>query len=312
MATDSAQPRSRRALLTGAAAGVAVLAAEQLARPLAAQAADGDPVLLGQYQNSSTETSITGGGLRVEGGVLGFAVIAHGVNDGPGLLASSDHEPVVTPESTRGSGDAIRGESGSGTGMYGSSESGEGVHGESESGSGVVGNSATAFGVVGSSGADIGTFGGGVFGGSEAGIGVWGNTSAANGRGVFGYGSPDGYGVFGQSDNGVGVHAEAGADLQGVALEVSGRMVFTGTGRTSIPLGSQRVSVDPSPVPVSTTATQILVTLLGNPTAPGKKAVAVHLSHVEITGPNAFDIVLTGPAARAIEASFFIVEMPTG
>jgi hypothetical protein len=276
-------------LLTGAAAGVAVLAAEQLARPLAARADDGDPVLLGQYQNSSSETSITGGGLRVEGGVLGFAVIVHGVNDGPGLLASSDHELVVTPESTRGSGDAIRGESGSGTGVYGSSHSGEGVHGESESGNGVVGNSATGFGVVGSGGVNIGTFGGGVFGGSETGVGV-----------------------FGKSDNGVGVRAEAGTDLQGVALEVSGRMVYTGAGRTSIPLGSQRVSVDPSPVPVSTTATQILVTLRGNPSAPGKKAVAVHLSHIEITGPNAFDIVLTGPAARAIEASFLIVEMPTG
>jgi hypothetical protein len=49
--------RSRRALLTGAAAGVAAVAAKTLT-PTPAQAADGDPVLLGQTNTSDNATTI--------------------------------------------------------------------------------------------------------------------------------------------------------------------------------------------------------------------------------------------------------------
>ena len=53
-------PSSRRALLAGTAAGLAVAAAGQLARPLSALAADGDPVLVGQAPTRQrTTTSIT-------------------------------------------------------------------------------------------------------------------------------------------------------------------------------------------------------------------------------------------------------------
>jgi hypothetical protein len=51
--------RSRRALLTGAAAGAAAVAAKTLT-PTPAQAADGDPVLLGQTNTSVSSTTIQG------------------------------------------------------------------------------------------------------------------------------------------------------------------------------------------------------------------------------------------------------------
>jgi hypothetical protein len=49
--------RSRRALLTGAAAGAAAVAAKTLS-PTPAQAADGDPVLLGQTNTSDHSTTL--------------------------------------------------------------------------------------------------------------------------------------------------------------------------------------------------------------------------------------------------------------
>jgi hypothetical protein len=51
--------RSRRALLAGAAAGAAAVAAKTLT-PTPAQAADGDPVLLGQTNTSVSSTTIQG------------------------------------------------------------------------------------------------------------------------------------------------------------------------------------------------------------------------------------------------------------
>ncbi len=96
----------------------------------------------------------------------------------------------------------------------------------------------------------------------------------------------------------------------GPALDVSGRAVFSSAGRALVAAGSDRVAVA-SPVPVSD-ASVILVTLLGNPKGTGRKAVAVYVSHVEITGTDAFDIVLTGPAGKDVSASYLVVEMPAG
>ena len=414
MTIDSTQQKSRRALLTGAAAGAAVLAAGQLARPLAAtRAADGEPVLLGQYQDSTSVTSIQGGGFRIEGGQLPTSLIAHGVNDGAEFLASSVHEAVVTPESTLGAGDAIHGETGSGIGVQGKSAigtgvwgasawangvrgdtrglGGAGVHGRSLDGDsealgtvpGVLGESGTGPGVVGQGSPGVAgetrgeagqwrkgvegrgyLNGDGIYGASYdgetpgaapgSGIGVQGNSGssfgvlgrsdthvgvcgevhgtmpavlghgfnsapgvvgrsladdtfeAGGGTGVTGE-SGTGDGVLGRSESGTGVHAMSEA---GAALDVSGRAVFSGAGRALVAAGSDHVAVA-SPVPVSD-ASVILVTLLGNPKGTGKKAVAVYFSHVEITGTDGFDIVLTGPAGRDVSASYLVVEMPTG
>ena len=71
-ATDGAAPdrkarRSRRELLAGAAGALGVLGAETLVRVAPAQAADGNPVLLGQGNTASAYTIIQSAGGGVEG-----------------------------------------------------------------------------------------------------------------------------------------------------------------------------------------------------------------------------------------------------
>lgn len=152
MGTESLTARnSRRALLAGAVAGATALAAERLARPPHALAADGDPVVLGGNHTSTRVTNITGGGLRLEGGALGFALLAHGLNNESAILGSSVAEGTVTPESTLGSGVGVAGDSGSGSGVRGTASTGTGVDGHSQSGAGVAGNSQSGPGVVGHS-----------------------------------------------------------------------------------------------------------------------------------------------------------------
>lgn len=139
MASESATVRSRRALLAGAAVGVAGVAAARLAQPPPVQAADLEPVILGANNASTDTTNIQGGGLRVEGGTLGAALIVHGVSNGAGILANSMAEPVVTPDSTHGSGTGIDGQSGTGIGVRGHADDGIGVEGRSANALGVHG-----------------------------------------------------------------------------------------------------------------------------------------------------------------------------
>ncbi len=231
MAIETTKVRSRRALLAGAAAGVAGVAVGRLAQPLPAQAADLDPVILGTYQSSTKTTSIQGGGLRVEGGELPAALIVHGVNNGAGILANSMVEDVVTPDSTHGSGTGIDGQSGTGIGVRGYAADGTGVHGISDAGIGVLAESA---------------------------------------------------GVC--------------------ALSVIGKVAFSSADRGTIIAGRSRATVMP-PGGLSGFAL-VLVTLQGNPS--GKRASA--FSHVELN-PSAgtFDVVLTGPAARAVDFGYFVI-----
>lgn len=148
MVIETTKVRSRRALLAGAAAGVAGVAAGRLAQPLPAQAADGEAVILGGDNESTHTTNIQGGGLRVEGGMLGFALIVHGVNDGPGILANSTADAVVTEASIHGSGTGIDGQSGTGIGVRGHADDGTGVQGRSANSLGVHGISDGGIGVI--------------------------------------------------------------------------------------------------------------------------------------------------------------------
>ncbi len=204
MTIQTTTRRSRRALLAGAAAGAAALAADRLARPLPALATDGDNVLLGANHISTSVTNITGGGLRLEGGALGFALLAHGVKNGDGILGSSVADATVTPESAMGSGVGVAGDTGSGSGVRGTATTGTGVEGHSESGPGVAGRSGT---------------GPGVEGRSETADGVRGWSQAAGTHGVKGE-SVDGDGVFGLSQN---WNAVSGASASGSVAAVIGQ-----------------------------------------------------------------------------------------
>src|SRR5260221_9431932 len=124
--------RSRRQLLAGGRGALAaVVTAEALVRPAPATAANGDPVILGHANKSTSLTSITN---------------------------STAGRDVLTCFAS-GSGDAVRGTTISGTGVLGTSGTGDGVVGVSVGGTGVAGSSPKGTGVRGGAGNGTGVFG---------------------------------------------------------------------------------------------------------------------------------------------------------
>jgi hypothetical protein len=177
--------RSRRELLAGAAGALGVIAAETIGRATPARAADGDPVLLGLENFSSTLTIIgsQGGGLEVVAagslGVEGTAAATDGIGvhglggqTGIGVLGAGDigvqgDAPIASPNrvGVLGKADAV--------------PAGTGVLGKSADGSGVVGKSATGAGIYGVSGDySGGSASGAAVGDSTTKAGVVGLTSA--------------------------------------------------------------------------------------------------------------------------------------
>ncbi len=264
MALEETKLRSRRALLAGATAGVAVLAAQHLGRPLAVRAADGDPVFLGQWNEATGLTEIT-----------------NNSTPGDALLARSTHGIAIKAESTHGPAIAC------------GSEDACAVIGESTHWIAVQGNS------FGTDPSDVGI---GVQGNGGS-IGVQGGSD--QGHGVEGS-SDQGLGVCGSSKNGTAVMANIEPGGSGTALDVHGPVYFDSAGRVTIGQGAHWVTVHPL-LPLDVDKSKILVTLLGNPTGSGKKAVPVYLGYVQITDSATFDIVLTGPAGRQVDAAFFVI-----
>lgn len=189
MAIDTTAPRSRRALLLGAAGGLAALAAQALGRPTPVRATHGD-VHLGGTNQTTTMTVIqniaeSGSGLLVTGrgnaGGTGWGI--QGSSDrGAGLDGRSGYGPGVIGRSSQGTG--VAGESFDGYGVHGHSNETYGVYGESpsnyavvglsSSSAGVAGFSESSFGVVGSTSTLVGVLGqggsgrGGRFSGGKA------------------------------------------------------------------------------------------------------------------------------------------------
>jgi hypothetical protein len=121
--------RSRRALLTGAAAGAAAVAAKTLT-PTPAQAADGDPVLLGQTNTSDNATTINTpfesaliGISSTDGGAL---VAINKFEQGYGVFASSAGIGVLARGGDTGvdafGGVAVRAGTSDGVGVWTSTE----------------------------------------------------------------------------------------------------------------------------------------------------------------------------------------------
>jgi hypothetical protein len=227
MAADSATlpqpaifPQSRRALLSAGVGGLLALIAQAIARPLAARAADGDPVLVGGTHEGTQTTMIT----NTNGGTAFFAettgpndlfvaaIIGKG-DEGIGVEGTSEHGQGVSARST------------SGAGLIALSQDGAGVRATSINATGVYGS-----GGGGPSAAPART---GVFGYAEEGAtsnGVWGRTSV-------------GRGVRGTATTGVGVLAEA--TLTGTALRTNGPVRFSSAGLATIVSGSRSVVVNP-------------------------------------------------------------------
>jgi len=202
--------RSRRSILTRAAAAGAAAVAVSVTRPLPAAATDHVAILQGETSSGSLTTVIDGG------------------NANP----------------------SVKGVSGSGIGIWGASTSNFGAHGSSTSNAGVVGISQTSAGVFGMGGlvgtgapAETGVAGWAAVSGDS--IGVWGST--LDGTGVSGS-STSGTGVVGTSTNSTGVFGTSagagGFGVYGQATGISGIGV-TGYAEQNSGIGGYFYTVSP-------------------------------------------------------------------
>src|SRR5260221_12807603 len=181
---------SRRQLLAGGSGALAaVVTAEALVRPAPAAAANGDPVILGHANKSTSLASITN---------------------------STAGRDVLTCFAS-GSGNAVRGTTIRGTGVLGTSDFGDGVVGVSVGGTGVCGSSPKGTGVRGGAGNGTGVFG--VVG--DLGTGVAG-VSEGIGNGVSGARAG---GTGGGASGKTGLHVEgpAGVSRRGLLTGAAGR-----------------------------------------------------------------------------------------
>ena len=243
---DETAPRSRRALLAAAAGGAAALAAHA-ALPLTAVAANGDPVLLGEVNAATLDTTIentgTGHGLVVTTpgngtGVVGSSVQGTGVSaysgSNFGLLASSVSAAAVYATSVDGA-DALTVEDTNYTGVYGWAPTAP---------------------------VEVGYSGTGVFGHGEdagvAGIGFWGVVGIGD-HGVWGEGR---IGVRGEAteDGGYGVVA-IGNTTTRYGLRADGKVRLSNrAGRATIGAGKSSVGVTVSGVSTSSRVYAVLNT----------------------------------------------------
>jgi len=164
MAVEDTKPRSRRALLAGAAAGAAVLAAGQLARPLAVGAADGETVLVGHSYEATATTEIVNNatdadvfrvastkGMGIKATSIDKPAIACHSEDECAVIGASEHGIALVGQSFgtapsdqaigvqgEGTKGGVWGFSTPGIGVSGFTNSGEGVHAESLSGTALV------------------------------------------------------------------------------------------------------------------------------------------------------------------------------
>ena len=219
--TDEAAPTNgRRDLFTKAGAAVAVAAVAGLAVSKSAEAANGDPILIGGSNsgNLNNTTSLSGSSFWVQDGTT-----PNGNGASIRATASTDEYAGVRGEASGSSG----------IGVYGLStgSNGFGVRGE---------NSETGgFGVYGLN-SGVGTDSAGVFGrNTGSGHGVWGTTNDAGGAGVYGMSAmADGVGVYGLHDNsssdGAGVVGASGFGVGVIGRGRSYDMLADRSGRVGL------------------------------------------------------------------------------
>jgi hypothetical protein len=219
--------RSRRTLLSAAAAGVAAVAAQAATGATDARADNGDAMFLGVTNTATVKTvmSTTGGDSTVlemyavsktdpalqvtnaQGGPT-ISAIAEGV--GQAIVASAQAQPAIAAGTASGTSAVSAVNTGGGDGVYGQSgtnvfarESGA-VHGVAATGNGVAGESGgTGAGVFGTAAGGEGVYGqNGATLGSSAGLslaGVHGVSDSQKGTGVWGEALSGGYGVAGST-----------------------------------------------------------------------------------------------------------------
>jgi hypothetical protein len=243
-------PRSRRAILAAAVGGVVASLAGALGRPAPARAAAGDPLIVGQANNSGiSQTTLTNSGTgaaftlkttnTVSGatGIFGWtSQTGTGVTRGVYAKAEGPNSYGVQAfqAASSGSGAAILAAGTNNDGMRATTDNAEklAVYGTNSSSAdfaiairGVITSSTPGQYSAGVVGTNLGTGGNG--------IGVWGSQNGT-GTGVYGA-ALGGTGVYGLSDSGTAVRAYAISGIgllatsdSGTAAEIDGRMLLNG------------------------------------------------------------------------------------
>jgi hypothetical protein len=233
-------------------------------------------------------------------GIRGTADVGTGAYGYSGPLADAPPDPINTgaygyaaqDSTARGvagqttAGRGVEGKATTGIGVYGSSNTNFAVQGRTTGGGiGVIGESSTATaGVVGKSNGSTGVYGystgesgladipaktgvlgrasqdasaRGVWGQSNAGIGVQGD--ASTGHGVYGQ-ATTGKAVRGAATAAGGVGVRAEAPLTGTALQVSGKAIFSRSGKVAIAAGRSYVTKTAIPLSSSSLVLAVLQT----------------------------------------------------
>ncbi len=254
---DGGSSRSRRGLLTAAAAALGVIGAETLGSAAPARAANGSPVVQGEDNTGTTRRTAVFTTGNNEWGTL-----ADPNTSGKGSLGVYGHgQDYGVYGDTTGTGTGVSGTGGSdlGTGVAGTggSDAGTGVYGTSGTGVIGVGTGAGAGGVAGAGGNGTSTNDGGIgvsgAGGNGNGYGVYGGGGLSDGIGVYGIGAGTGTGVYGVGGigGGTGVYGRgvgAGSGVlaestgAGPTLNVSGPAFFSTAGVVTVSAGKSSVT----------------------------------------------------------------------
>ena len=293
MALDASVPRSRRAILAAAVAGLAASTAHALGRPAAVLATDGQPIIQGQTNTGTLSTVVA----------VANTTALQGVTDAPtgnnygvrGRTTSTGGSGVVGQSvATSGFSYGVRGFTGSdfGAGVRGEGpfRGAEGVATDVGSpGVGIVGESkGNGVGVVGFVGPGYEYF---------PKEGVHGESNDAGAYGAVGR-SLHGTAVQGRSDDGIAVHANAGL-AAGTALKVDGRAVFSRSGRANVLAGQSTKVVNGVPL---TSSSLVLATIQGS------GAAGVYVKSVSISVANSwFTIRLSKAVAANTPVAWFVV-----
>ncbi|HUC58215.1 MAG TPA: hypothetical protein VMA95_12495 [Streptosporangiaceae bacterium] len=274
----------RRALMFGAAAAGAGVAASVVGGGIAEAAPDSSAVQLGKSNttsgttiiNSTTATGIQGTTKKLgQAGVTGIdntptsgnphsnGVYGRSIN-GSGVLGISDHHNGVTGQASTSGYSGVAGidlaPDRLGHGVYGQSNNGHGVYGYSYTGSGVVGQ---------------------------------GNVKGQSGVAGFDVSKGGGNGVYGHSDHGVAVWCQ---NSDGIALHVAGKATFKNAGVVHVASGSKTVTVK---VPGMTSSSIVLATIQ-------KAQGTVSIAAAE-AGSGEFTVTLTGKATSSLPVGWFVI-----
>ncbi|MGH2752151.1 MAG: hypothetical protein ACRDK3_14955 [Actinomycetota bacterium] len=209
-----------------------------------------------------------------------FASISSGAPGDPLILGQPNSaETTDTSLTTTSDGNAFSVvQSGIGTGIYGEGDA-YGIYGYTAGSGGYGGHS-----------------GSGVYG--EGGrYGVYGYSTTSDGWGVYGGSASSGRGVSGTSKSGTGVHAESG--VNGNALRVVGKAVFSKSGILTIPSGAS--SVTKSGVNALTSSSFVLAQLQQNASGRWVRSVVPNVAN------GSFTIYLNRSVTSDTSVAWFVV-----